>query len=85
MSTTTTRVARCQCGAERPSDPSLPFFEDRSAGTQNLFCKNCRYSLVAHELARELVRPNPHVCDRFEPMREGYETDSFYCGCGGWD
>jgi hypothetical protein len=91
-----TRTARCYCGAERPSSPSLAFFEFRGDGSD--FAKHCTcgYAECAHDPAHmeTLVhgrdgKRRPTVvesgrCDGFTP-RGGAEFDSFYCGCRGWD
>jgi hypothetical protein len=81
-----TREAICpSCRRTVPSDPGLAFFEDRSPGTQDDYCVNCRYHRVAHDLPQPGARRNPHICDHFEPMLQGRETDLYYDGCRGWD
>jgi hypothetical protein len=87
------RLAKCGCGAKKPSSPSLAFFEFRGPGsrTANDTCK-CGYALAAHdpiEMARNVPSNRCTVvelgkCKGFEP-RGAYEFDSFYCGCRGWD
>jgi hypothetical protein len=91
--TTTVRMARCSsCKKERPSDPERMFlFEDRSPGTCDDVCKHCRYKQVAHQEDRLGAPPmidetgQRTRCPGFESMTEGYETDTYYCGCRGWD
>lgn len=91
MTTKTKRMARCPyCKTTAPSSERerLAFFEDRSAGRCNDTCRNCRYSKVAHGPngnPRSVAGQSSHVCDRFEPLSEGYEYDTYYCGCRGWD
>lgn len=88
MSATATRMARCpSCKREVQSDPALPFFEDRSAGTQDDTCRHCRYYRVAHEYdpRRANPEPPPQCRHEFEPLIEGYDVDLYYCGCAGWD
>ena len=80
-----TRQARCHCGKTRPSSPNLAFFEDRSPGTQDHRCRDCRKFVAAHEYAPRRVRPEPSENHPFVPMTAGYEFDSYYCGCRGWD
>ena len=83
---TSTRTARCtDCDDRRPSDPSLPFFEDRSPGTQDHRCRDCRKFRAAHEYDPRRVRPEASSKHECVPMTEGYPYDSFYCGCRGWD
>jgi hypothetical protein len=77
------RQARCTCGRIVPSDPALAFFEDRSAGTQDDTCRNCRYHKVAHTRKQAGEHVSHFICDRFEPLTEGREFDSYYCGHGG--
>lgn len=86
----TTRPARCTCGREAPigtPTSTLAFFETRGPGTTNDVCKHCKYKLVAHErkIAGPHDRSNNLICDRFEPLTDGYPFDLFYCGHGGWD
>lgn len=98
MSAMSVRVARCpRCKTEVPSRPSLPFFEDRSPGTQDDRCATCRYNKCAHDSEhmeglvhnRDGSRHSTVVedgrCSGFVPMTEGYDVDLYYCGCGGWD
>lgn len=84
------RVARCTCGREEPSSQSLPFFEYRGEGSTvaTTSCKTCRYRKVAHERAvNDPAATHLHhiiVGHDFEPVG-GFDHDSFYCGCRGWD
>lgn len=82
------RIASCaSCGKERPSSTELPFFQDRSKGSRagTDTCKHCRYAPAAHERKKEgAAHLQRSVCDNFEPIGE-FPTDSFYCGCRGWD
>lgn len=87
------RQAICICGEKRASSDRerLAFFEDRGPGSafSRDTCRICRCKPVAHLPS---VRPTrtgfpsvigvPHA---FEPLTEGIEFDSFYCGCRGWD
>lgn len=83
--TSTTRIARCSCGAERPSSPSLAFFE--SAESSDIGRCVCGYAEVAHSPE---VRERPHMR---RTMGDGHpftqrpiaDHDRFYCGCRGWD
>lgn len=93
------RMAVCpSCKTERLSDPSLPFFQDRSPGTQNERCSTCRYSECAHDpehmetlvhnrdgSRRPTVVEDGRCSTGFVAMTEGCPTDTFYCGCKGWD
>lgn len=83
------RSAKCFCGRTRPSSErdDLAFFEDRGPGNVDHVCKNCRYHLVAHERKVDglPLHRSKVVCDNFEPMVDGYEFDTYYCGCRGWD
>lgn len=85
------RLAGCSyCGTTVPSNPNLPFFEDRSEGSREATraCKHCRCFPEAHLPSERwtptgypIVIGKPHV---FEPHGE-FETDRFYCGCRGWE
>lgn len=84
----TARLASCTCGKVRESSPDLDFFQDRGPGTQDNRCAACRFDRIAHEYDPRRVRPGPHpatVGHAFSPMTEGYELDTFACGCRGWD
>jgi len=84
--TTTTRVARCGCGAERPSAPDLAFFTSAERAASDR-CEHCSYAEGAHD---EDVRVRPHM---LRAMSDGHTFaqsaprahDTFYCGCRGWD
>ena len=85
------REAVCSCGARRPSsDMTLAFYEYRGPGSAAAEdgCKHCMYYKCAHERQPKLVDPSSCVergeCKGFEP-HGAHETDTFYCGCGGWD
>ena len=79
----TGRVARCYCGAERSSDPSLAFFEFCGEGSPEATrrCKHCSYFEVAHDGAGFRSKL---ICDHFEPAGP-LNHDRFYCGCHGFD
>jgi len=83
------RTTRCSCGETRPSADraSLAFFESAAPGTQDHVCRVCRFYEVAHRFDPSRVRPEVSArCQHpFEPMTEGRPTDSFYCGCRGFD
>lgn len=90
------REATCpHCERRAPSNPELPFFEARGPGSEwaRKHCRQCRCFEVAHQPrgddAPEFLRGKiptvigePHA---FEAMTEGWPTDSFYCGCRGWE
>ena len=80
------REATCTCGKIVPSNPQLAFFEDRSAGHTDDYCRHCRYAPIAHTKKAETDAPHlRNVCDNFEPLSEGMPYDLYYCGHGGWD
>lgn len=91
---TTERMASCYCGRTRPSSErkSLFGFQDRSAtskgATEN--CKHCGCYDFTHpdicEFNPGTGRPNGgrQGDHKFEPKGE-MPTDSYYCGCRGWD
>ena len=80
-----------------PSSRDLAFFEYRGPGSATAeLCRHCGYAPRAHEPAYmgTLVlvggKRRPTVveageCPGYEPLTEGRETDSYYCGCRGWD
>jgi hypothetical protein len=90
------REASCgYCQTVVPSDPKLPFFEDRGPGSKwsREHCRICKCYEVAHQPRGDdaplsmrgqipTVIGEPHA---FEAMSEGFPFDSYYCGCGGWD
>ncbi len=82
------RHARCHCGKTRPSSERehLPFFEERGPGSQTskMRCRNCTYNIAAHT-PETMKRNRSLICTNFEPLTEGLEFDSYYCGCRGWD
>lgn len=90
----TGRMARCSCGAERPSDKDrLAFFEYRGPGSSFAveICA-CGFYRSAHEPeeCRKRVRGNQQTvvesgrCAGFTSQGP-HEFDSYYCGCRGWD
>lgn len=81
------RMAKCGCGALRPSIDfkNLAFFEYRGKGSTAATesCKNCKYHQNAHR--PEVMAKNTALkCTNFEP-HGAFEFDVFYCGCRGWD
>lgn len=78
----TGRDARCGygCGAERPSSPDLPFFEYHGPGSREatVICE-CGHNITAHTREGSMCK-----CTSFK-RRGPRETDSYYCGCRGWD
>ncbi len=79
------RLAKCDCGATKPSHINLPFFEFQGENSDRArtSCKNCPYFDTAH--TDEVRARNPRVkCINFEP-HGAYEFDRMYCGCRGWD
>ena len=77
----TGRQARCPCGATKPSDTSLAFFEFRGVGSPHALktCK-CGYYDVAHAASPR----RPKMDHEFQPAGpDAY--DLYYCGHGGWD
>ena len=76
----TGRMASCNCGNKQPSSMSLAFFEYRGPGSPDstTMCK-CGYFESAHKNYPERLR-----CKQFVP-RGPWETDSYYCGCRGWN
>ncbi len=86
-----TRVAKCGCGVERPSDKSLPFFEDLSLPGRE--CASCGYYDEAHERWNGILMdsvnsgkwPSHLNLHEFVAKTESSEFDRFYCGCRGWD
>lgn len=89
----TGREATCPyCRKTVPSGPSLPFFEYRGPGSRFATnCRNCGYTETAHDpevMATRVIRKTvieQGLCTGYEPRTEGLPTDSFYCGCRGWD
>lgn len=83
------RVAVCpSCKTEHPSSTDLAFFEYRGPGSRyaTSICMNDGFTRGAHE--RKVERNEPHLrnlCDRFEANPNGRDTDTYYCGCRGWD
>lgn len=93
------RVAKCHCNRERPSiealNGSLAFFEYRGpkSEVEKHICAECRFHYVAHTkegMARNVATNRKTVIERgectgFKKMVGGYPTDTYYCGCRGWD
>jgi hypothetical protein len=87
----TGRTARCGCGKERPSSDRdhLAFFEYRGEGSSSAANCECGYSPVAHDPETPHLRERGTVidqgkCSGYRP-RGDIGTDSYYCGCRGWD
>lgn len=78
------RMARCLCGRTEESNPNLAYFNFRGAGSQwELVCLHCGRLENAHP--KKLADERRGCCNRFEPRIGGFETDTYYCGCRGWD
>jgi hypothetical protein len=86
----TGRVATCgngrRCDSTRPSGWSLAFFEYRGEGSRDATetCGTCGM----HEVVHAEINPStgrPGVTTHPFVQRGAYDTDSFYCGCAGWD
>ena len=79
------RTATCGCGKSRPSIEAQEheaFFEYRGPGYSRPQCQ-CGYSMEIHQpinpfTGRAGITDHPAVL-------KNYATDSFYCGCRGWD
>lgn len=74
------RMAECVCGNRAPSSLELAFFEFRGEGSPAASRCTCGYGRQAH--ARERVARS---CPTGYEPRGALETDSYYCGCRGWD
>lgn len=86
----TGRMARCMCGKQKPSSLDLAFFEYRGPGSRNaVHSCICGYYDVAHDLLAADPVKYRHVravkCGGTFAPRGDVGTDSFYCGCRGWD
>ena len=81
----TGRTASCamNCGATRPSSLALAFFEFRGQGSDPAVkrCRHCSYVDVVHDPAYSHYKKQDHD---FTP-HGAWDTDTFYCGCRGWD
>jgi hypothetical protein len=83
------RKSKCaQCGKIVDSKVDLPFFEYRGPGSNRAtkMCK-CGYYKTAHDedpAGRRINVVKQGKCPGFEP-HGGYEFDSHYDGCRGWD
>lgn len=83
----TGRMASCYSGCPVvPSEAGLPFFTYRGEGSPFAVegCKTCGINEGAHHpinqfTGREGITDHPFV------PRGPAATDSYYCGCGGWD
>jgi hypothetical protein len=83
------RMARCRCGETRPSSEraTLFGFTDKSLNSDwsQKCCRHCGKYEVAHHPGCSQAQPDQYERHQFEPRNEAAETDSFYCGCDGWD
>lgn len=83
------RLATCPyCKATRPSSRDLPFFESRESGTSlSKLCAKCGLYEIAHRYwaVRRYPEPLPQTRDHEYAPHGEWDTDSFYCGCRGWD
>jgi len=86
----TDRVATCSnCGKMALSAFGLPFFEYRGPGSREA-TEMCRCGSLANAhtpeaLAKAEASGYPRTCKEFRPNPKGRLTDSYYCGCCGWD
>jgi len=80
----TGRTAKCGYHAEKPSNPSLPFFVFCGEGSREAMdiCK-CGYAEAAHR-AGVWTYDTGETNHPFEP-RGALPHDRYYCGCQGWD
>lgn len=73
------RMAVCDCGASRPSEPTLAFFESRGEGSWSAsLCAECGR-------VENVERHHPILGTHAYRARGDLGTDSYYCGHGGWD
>jgi hypothetical protein len=86
----TDRVATCsgglRCDSTKPSGRNLAFFEYRGEGSRAATetCGTCGMAEGAHgEINKTTGRPG--VTSHPFVERGAYDTDSYYCGCAGWD
>lgn len=82
------RMAKCSCGSKVPSQMSLAFFEFKGEGSHRglTTCIECSGAEVLHrELNPVTGRPGTKTDHAFVPNVAGWEFDSYYCGCYGWD
>lgn len=83
------RVAACGADrhGQRPSTDALEgrlaFFEYRGPGSRIAIdsCGKCGFTRSAHDGER---KPGARVCASFVE-RGPLDTDTYYCGCRGWD
>ena len=90
-----TRIAHCsyyqQCGSEKPSDTTLPFFEYRGPGSP--WTNRCRWDMYVLPHTENgcyigTERKIPDLCSNrglVPEVRGPSPTDEYYCGCKGWD
>jgi hypothetical protein len=85
------RIARCECGAERPSVEREELFGFQDRGPGSFEARNrctCGYLREAHFPDSSRVRPltvvERFLCKQFEP-KGPRQYDSFYCGCRGME
>lgn len=88
----TGRMATCpDCRREEPSSPNLAFFTYRGPGSE--FARRCAHPIVRNGETyfcglRGEVAHQPGRTGFGHDFVEGNlpaNTDSFYCGCKGWD
>lgn len=79
------RTAHCSCGKTRPSAEraELAFFEYRGEGSPDAARCECGFDESAHD-GSTWPSGRRKACDNFCP-RGPQDTDSYYCGHGGWD
>lgn len=80
------RIAVCaECNNTKPSSYALAHFTFRGIGSASATrtCA-CGFFDVAHDAKRAGKRGSRSVCDQFTP-RGPLATDSFFCGCRGWE
>lgn len=80
------RIAVCaECQNAKPSSFRLAFFTFRGEGSAfaTRTC-TCGFMDVAHEAKGRRVPGTREVCGTFT-ARGAASTDSFYCGCRGWN
>jgi hypothetical protein len=79
------RMARCSCGNAQPSSPSLAFFEFNGEGSN--IVKGCN-SCGKYDVVHWPINPNTGragITDHEFIPRLPMPTDTYYCGCRGWD
>ena len=79
------RTARCCTGkSEKPSSVDLAFFEYRGPNYRKQ-CDVCGYHEIVHTDPNSRPRRHRDWRDHEWTNAEGRLTDSYYCGCRGWD